>query len=95
MTLLIACILIYHFQLPWWVYLVAVLAFVGKLCALHFWEKTQTQNMDGRFNLLNRLLQHQFEEFSATFNVIDGHIKEIRDSCDVIETNIRETRRLG
>lgn len=82
--------LIYHFQLPWWLYVVAAAAFAGKMYLLHAWESTQAENMDRRFNLLNQLLQQQFDEFSATFNVIDGNVKEIRDSCDDIETRVRE-----
>lgn len=66
MSLLIACILIYRFDLPGWMYAVAAATFVTHLTVLHLWESTQTRNTDARFNNLNSLIQQELDQVRAS-----------------------------
>jgi hypothetical protein len=82
----------------WWVYAVATGAkfelHETSLRQLSCCSTTQTGNMDGRFNMLNRLLQQQFDELTASLSTIEEHSKQVRESCEYIEGEYRESRRI-
>lgn len=78
MTLLIACLLVYGFGLPWWMYVVAVVVGFAQLS----WDGPSTSVVVDR---LYQSLEARLRRMEATLEEVQGEAQRAREAATALE----------
>jgi len=84
MTLLIACILIYEFKLPWWFYLVALVVWI----LVGIYDDSQIRILAGGVDSVSKSQGGKFDELDQQFTSLATKASDLAERFDNLERQL-------